>query len=245
MEGSWGAILLPPLLFKLGVNPATSLATVIVWLFCLGLFSWSLYVSRTRSGGLRSELVEFATIIEELRAGRLGIDSVGGRLSSRTNSLTAGIWSDYESTLLRVPEGDEGIRVYSTVPAKFVLHDEVFSEGTRLHAVVPSLLTGLGILGTFLGLSLGLTNVNLASEEWGPLKEGLKNLLSGAHMAFITSVWGIGLSKALPFYRRGFPVGFPLNWRGYAACSTDYSPGNPPRCGFPRCTGRPGSRPRS
>lgn len=197
MGGLWAAIIIPPLLLKGGMT-ATSWATVLVWSLCLVFFGWACvsywnYVKRLKAG-----LKELSLAVEGLSSGQIDLDSLSGRINSNAPSAVARIWCDYESTLLRVPESERGIRVYSTIPAEYVLSkDKFFHEGAGLHAVVPSLLTGLGILGTFLGLSLGLTNVDLASNNLETLKQGLRTLLSGANTAFITSVWGIGLSIAL------------------------------------------------
>lgn len=197
MGGSWVAILFPLRLFESGASPSTSYATVLVWLACLGVFSWSLFWLIVDSYKLKAAIKEFTAIIKEIEAGRISIDAVGSRLSSQATSALASLWSDYEATLLRVPEEDKGIRVYSTVPAELIFSDKTFSETAPVHNVAPSILTGLGIFGTFLGLSLGLTKVNLATQELEPLRQGLSSLLSGAHMAFITSVWGIALSIVL------------------------------------------------
>lgn len=62
---------------------------------------------------------------------------------------------------------------------------------------MPGTLTGLGILGTFLGLSMGLAtfsggNILAVSDSMGPLLEGMK-------VAFHTSVYGIFLSLIFSF----------------------------------------------
>lgn len=204
MAGSWVAILFPLRLFESGASPSTSYATVIVWLACLGVFSWSLFQLIFGSHRLKAAIRELTAIIKEIEAGRISIDAVGSRLNSQATSVLARLWSDYEATLLRVPEEEKGIRVYSTVPAELIFTDNTFSETAPVHYVVPSILTGLGIFGTFLGLSLGLTKVNLATQELEPLRQGLSSLLSGAHMAFITSVWGIALSIALTGLQKSF-----------------------------------------
>lgn len=65
------------------------------------------------------------------------------------------------------------------------------------NANMPGTLTGLGILGTFLGLSMGLSsfsgdNIFTISENVGPLLEGMK-------VAFHTSVYGIFFSLVFGF----------------------------------------------
>lgn len=64
----------------------------------------------------------------------------------------------------------------------------------RLAELIPSLLTSLGILGTFIGLMEGLTSVNFSDAE-GTI-QSIPLLLSGMRFAFATSVAGISCSLA-------------------------------------------------
>ena len=54
-----------------------------------------------------------------------------------------------------------------------------------------SVFTGIGLLGTFLGLVLGLEGVDLSSSDVIVLKEGIGALLKGIYIAFGTSLVGI------------------------------------------------------
>ncbi|MGF0116030.1 anti-phage ZorAB system protein ZorA [Promicromonospora sp. Marseille-Q5078] len=64
-----------------------------------------------------------------------------------------------------------------------LLHDRVISNRS-------SVLTVLGVLGTFLGLTAGLAGVDLAGNA-DQLTDGVRTLISGASTAFITSVFGV------------------------------------------------------
>lgn len=57
---------------------------------------------------------------------------------------------------------------------------------------VPNMLTGLGILGTFLGLLLGITGINLTSQE--VIITSIGTLLNGIRLAFYTSISGVIVS---------------------------------------------------
>ena len=61
-----------------------------------------------------------------------------------------------------------------------------------LAELIPNLLTSLGILGTFMGLSRGLSSLNFADAS--QLISGIPDLLSGMRCAFGTSVAGISCS---------------------------------------------------
>jgi len=60
----------------------------------------------------------------------------------------------------------------------------------------PTLLTALGVLGTFAGIYLGLQGVNLdAIQETDTLLKTSIELLAGMKVAFSTSLWGLGCSS--------------------------------------------------
>ena len=61
-----------------------------------------------------------------------------------------------------------------------------------LAELIPNLLTSLGILGTFMGLSRGLSSLNFADAS--QLISGIPDLLSGMRFAFGTSVAGVSCS---------------------------------------------------
>lgn len=72
--------------------------------------------------------------------------------------------------------------------------------GSHYNSAVSGTLTGLGILGTFLGLSMGLgsfdgNDIYTISDNVGPLLEGMK-------VAFHTSVYGIFFSLVFNFIYR-------------------------------------------
>ena len=61
-----------------------------------------------------------------------------------------------------------------------------------LAELIPNLLTSLGILGTFMGLSRGLSSLNFSNAS--ELIEGIPTLLAGMRFAFGTSVAGVSCS---------------------------------------------------
>ena len=71
---------------------------------------------------------------------------------------------------------------------------------SQLAEMIPSLLTSLGILGTFIGMINGLSNVSFADAE-GTI-QSIPVLLGGMRYAFATSVAGIACSLLFNvFYR--------------------------------------------
>jgi hypothetical protein len=101
------------------------------------------------------------------------------------------LWQEFDETLV---VHDDGLS--NTAGADQFFNTETLAPELihgRLLAVMPSVLTALGVLGTFVGLTLGLDGITTGgtSEE---LAAGVETLISGAGTAFITSVWGVLLS---------------------------------------------------
>lgn len=78
-----------------------------------------------------------------------------------------------------------------------VVHDPGHSQ---LAELLPSLLTSLGILGTFMGLIQGLSGLDMT--DGASIMAGIPALISGMHYAFETSVAGITCSLAFNMLHR-------------------------------------------
>lgn len=71
----------------------------------------------------------------------------------------------------------------------------------RMLEMIPDLLTSLGILGTFVGLVLGLRGFNPTSYE--AMSSSVEALIDGIKVAFVTSIYGLSLSLAFSWWLRG------------------------------------------
>ncbi len=71
---------------------------------------------------------------------------------------------------------------------------------SQLAELIPSLLTSLGILGTFIGLMRGLSGLDMTNAA--KIMEGIPGMINGMHYAFATSVAGIALSIAFNMLHR-------------------------------------------
>ena len=70
------------------------------------------------------------------------------------------------------------------------LVDDSINKG--LLSLVPGTMTGLGILGTFVGLSIGLQNFNTGTSA--EIEESIAPLMEGIKVAFHTSIYGMVFS---------------------------------------------------
>ena len=83
-----------------------------------------------------------------------------------------------------------------TVDADQIFRDTDLGPGyatSRFMLAIPSILTGLGVLGTFIGLALGLGSLEM-SKGTEAIEGSIKILIPTFAAAFSSSVWGVGMS---------------------------------------------------
>ncbi len=75
-----------------------------------------------------------------------------------------------------------------------VINEETLSTKywANVCSQIPGTMTGIGLLGTFLGLILGIANIGFSSV--GAALDSVETLLSGIELAFYTSIAGVILS---------------------------------------------------
>lgn len=123
------------------------------------------------------------------------------------------IFQEFNHHLVDVPkqDGSGGMILRRSVDAAEIFTDDRFAPGlssNRIYQVLPSVLTGLGVLGTFVGLQLGIGGLDL--QDLKKLETSIVPLIRGCAVAFSTSVWGVGVSLIFSFLEKlleGFAMG--------------------------------------
>lgn len=114
----------------------------------------------------------------------------------RTDSDTVSdAWHEFDESLVL---SSDRRRLHNTVDADYFFNTETLA-GELLHSrmltFLPSAMTALGVLGTFTGLVLGLAGLELGADaNSDELRTGVSELIAGASLAFVTSVFGVFLS---------------------------------------------------
>ena len=111
-----------------------------------------------------------------------------------SNPFWGNLWSEFDQTLVKKKSYDGIDAIYSTIDAGYIFNETSIIApkiNLQLYNALPGIFTAFGIMGTFLGLTVGLSQINLGSDDVQVLKEGIKGLLSGVAVAFSTSLWGI------------------------------------------------------
>lgn len=121
------------------------------------------------------------------------------------NKVLAHVWKEFKETLhgqkeLNSSSGQFEIVVErSTIPAESFFRTETLVDTvlrTEFFKHLPGILTGLGIIGTFLGLIQGLQAFEV-SEDPDTARKSLEALLQGVYRAFLVSAWAIGLAMLI------------------------------------------------
>jgi hypothetical protein len=119
----------------------------------------------------------------------------GGELAANAvMSSDLSLFRELQHHLIEFPsrDGTGGSSKRRTVDAVEVFRESALGpafSSSRLILAIPSILTGLGVLGTFVGLQLGI-----GSLDFNDLEESIKPLINSCAVAFSSSVWGVGAS---------------------------------------------------
>jgi hypothetical protein len=145
-----------------------------------------------------------------------GLHDIEGKRSLVLEPLFQGdktlehLWTEFKETLhgqkeLNPSSGQfEVIAERSTIPAEAFFSTETLVDTvlrTEFFKHLPGILTGLGIIGTFLGLIHGLQAFQV-SENAAIARQSLNALLQGVHEAFLVSAAAIGLAMLITFVEK-------------------------------------------
>lgn len=119
-----------------------------------------------------------------------------------TNEL-ATLWQEFDESLIKSTNPHTGqVEIRNSIDAEYFFnkHSLLTHLGTKFYASIPSLLLGIGLIGTFVGLFYGLVQLNM--DDADTLKESMRTLIHAAGVKFASSIWGLGLSLLFTFYEK-------------------------------------------
>lgn len=138
----------------------------------------------------RKEIETYLDILKKYNPQNVNVYFESLSQKMENSDLIKGIWRKYQRTLISIP-GKDGLEKYSTVESESYFSITAFTEGMKggLWSGLAGTFTGIGILGTFIGLTIGLAGVDTSST--GALSSSISGLLGGMSTAFVTSIFGI------------------------------------------------------
>ena len=105
-------------------------------------------------------------------------------------------WQEFEGSLVTRSRDNNRRIVYKTEEASLFFSEERLLAqhlNLRFWNSVPTILVGLGILGTFIGMVYGLLSFseNVVFTQTEAMQSAIEGLISGVSIAFVTSVYGM------------------------------------------------------
>lgn len=129
------------------------------------------------------------------------------KLFAKDNSLTH-LWSQYHDSLHVEKEEHDGqmkvVAVRSTVPAEAYFNNQYVVDSrlrTEFFKHLPGIFTGLGIIGTFMGLMNGLRSFQV-SENAATVRMSLESLMHAVGEAFLISAFAIIAAMVATFLEK-------------------------------------------
>lgn len=156
----------------------------------------------------------------------LNVDMEFSRISTHfKNSILKDSWQQFDKSIRRIKgscneDGEAQIKYFSTVDANYYFNEDLMigQINSRLHNYIPSLMTAIGIFGTFLGLVIGLQNLDLSEVE--NTKKSISLLIAGVKISFKSSLYGVAYSIILTFYQKTY-MGYLDNYISKLALKLD------------------------
>lgn len=112
------------------------------------------------------------------------------------NSLTSGKLAEIANAYRRSITINLNGEYKTTMPASDYFNEisvgREFKFNVRMLDSASGVLVGLGLLGTFLGLTVGIKGFNTSTASY--IQKSIQGLLDGMGTAFLTSLFGMGLS---------------------------------------------------
>ena len=119
------------------------------------------------------------------------------------------LWDEYTKTVheeFEFVDNQKRLKALrATVPAETFFNTAVIVDtklNTEFFKHLPGLLTGIGIIGTFTGLLIGLHGFSPDTTDITKLSAGLKDLMGGVQEAFIASAFAITAAMLVTFFEK-------------------------------------------
>ncbi|MCC4264418.1 anti-phage defense ZorAB system protein ZorA [Oceanimonas baumannii] len=194
--------LFPDLSQMLSGNPRSISAWF--WVFIVAVFLISCVFLIRHNNNFKNRIKALRTLIDGQEKENLALNrrEILQKAQSLKVAEVGDLWSEFDESLVLSPDKQ---KLFNTLDAEHFFNSRTLARGltaNRLLAATPSFLVAIGVLGTFVGLTIGLEGLVGSSNEIETLKGGIDKLISGAAVAFMTSVWGVLSSLLLNFLEK-------------------------------------------
>lgn len=146
---------------------------------------------------------QLSSVIRRLAAMN-GVPDGGLEQAFKNNGVLEHLWREYADSLHKQAADGQSVRFRSTMPAGVVFRPDVLVDiplHTDFFKHLPGLFTGVGIIGTFYGLLIGMQSF-VVSENPVVVRSSLTRLLHGVSEAFLVSATAITLAMIVTFIEK-------------------------------------------
>lgn len=169
------------------------------WLVMLAIFGLACVFLAIYYKRFRLRLLDLRSLLKDLNKETLALSrrETMRRAEQLKSSNIGGLWREFDESLV---VSQDCKQLFNTLDAEYFFNARTLASGltaSRLLAAAPSFLVAIGVLGTFVGLTIGLGGLADTTNDIDALKGGIDTLISGASVAFMTSVWGVAFSLVL------------------------------------------------
>ncbi|NWB69692.1 anti-phage ZorAB system protein ZorA [Pseudomonas sp. I8001] len=186
--------------FSLLKSGSTEALGVVFWLIMAALFTYSV-ISLIRSGlSFRARMRALNTLVAGQTRENLALnrrETLQKALGLKVKRVGV-LWHEFDDSLV---SSSDHKQLFNTLDAEHFFNARTLApglSGSRFFGSLPGLLVGLGVLATFVGLTIGLSKLKLDSSGGvDQLRAGISVMIQGAAVAFMASVWGVGFSLVL------------------------------------------------
>jgi len=179
-----------------GFSALIVLALWCIFFWALSLVIWKAQRARWIINQFRSAIYGISS--DQFVKKRRDLINVAKKLPNGFSDL----WVDFDRSLV---VSKDGKRLYRALDSAYFFNTRSLSPGlteNRLLAAVPGFLTAIGVIGTFSGLQLGLSGLDLSDAGMNAAGNEINRLISSAAVAFLTSVWGVLTSVLFNFIEK-------------------------------------------
>lgn len=177
------------------------------WLLTAAIFSIAVVALLVHSKHFKARLQALRSLVDGQTKEQLALNrrETLQRALGLKNADIGMLWREFDESL--VSSGNQQL-LFNTLDAEHFFNARTLAPGltaSRLLAATPGFLVAIGVLGTFVGLTIGLAKLQIDSHaDVEVLRSGIDMLIQGAAVAFMTSVWGVAFSLALNFIEKMF-----------------------------------------
>lgn len=155
-------------------------------------------------------LIPSFTVSRRLSRTIKGLGSLNGKPDEtlgqifKDGDILEHLWHEYADSLHEQSIEGGGVRLRSTLPAGMVFRPDILVDiplRTDFFKHLPGLFTGVGIIGTFYGLLIGMKSF-VVSDNSMVVRDSLTRLLHGVSEAFLISASAITLAMVVTFIEK-------------------------------------------